>query len=159
MKEKVFILVEEMEIVARYNIINKFIVEYRKGVHMIEVKLLADKKVIVETLSRIGIANKKKKILFPSCYIYEQDDKNYIVHFKELFALTRENSYNNVCLEDELRLKATVFNLKNWGLIEVDDSVIDPHNTFLFVLPFKEKNQWQISHKYNTKNLYNVKKD
>lgn len=126
---------------------------------MIEIKLLADKKVIIETLSRIGIANKKKKIIFPSCYLYEQDDKIFIAHFKELFALTRENAYNNMCLDDELRLKATIFNLKHWGLVEVDDSTIDPHDKFLFVLNFKDKSEWQISHKYNIKNLYNVKKD
>ena len=125
---------------------------------MIEIKLLVDKKIIVESCSRIGIANKKKKILFPSCYLYEQDGKVYIAHFKELFALTRENSYNNMCLEDELRLKATIFNLKHWGLVEVDDLTIEPHNKFLFVLPFKEKKDWEISHKFNIKNLYNVKK-
>ena len=126
---------------------------------MIEVKLLCDKKVIIETLSRIGIANKKKKIIFPSCYFYEKDEKIYIAHFKELFALTRENSYNNMCLDDELRLKAVCFCLRNWGLIDVSDEAINPSNKYVFVLPFKEKSQWEINHKFNTRNLYLVEKN
>ena len=76
---------------------------------MIEVTLKNDKKVVIETLSRIGIANKKKKILFPSCYLWEQDDKTYIAHFKELFKLTRPNAYDTICEDDILRLKAVVF--------------------------------------------------
>jgi len=126
---------------------------------MIEIKLLADKKVIIESCSRIGIANKNKKILYPSCYLYEKDNKTFLLHFKELFLITRENSYNNVSLEDELRLKAVCFCLRNWGLIDVSDEAINPSNKYLFVLPFKDKKDWIINHKFNVKNLYNVKKD
>jgi len=121
---------------------------------MIEVKLKADKKVIIETVSRIGIANKKKKILFPSCYFYEKDGKTYIAHFKELFQLTRENAYNTICEDDILRLKATVFCLQNWCLIDVKPEDIEPHNKYVFVLNFKDKKDWIISHKFNIKNLY-----
>ena len=126
---------------------------------MIEIKLLADKKVIQESLSRIGIANKKKKILFPSCYLLEDNDKIYLAHFKELFKITRDNAYENLCEDDILRLQSIAWNLKNWGLINVDDSSITNHSKYVFVLPFKEKNQWVISHKFNIKNLYSVKKD
>ncbi|MEM4260966.1 MAG: translational repressor RegA [Candidatus Woesearchaeota archaeon] len=121
---------------------------------MIEVTLKTDKKVIIETLTRIGIANKKKKIIYPSCYLYEKDGKNYICHFKELFKLTRKNAYDTMCEDDNLRLKATCFCLKTWGLLEVDDSSIDPHNKYVFVLNFKDKPEWKISHKFNIKNLY-----
>ena len=125
---------------------------------MIEVTLKADKKVISETLSRIGIANKKKKIIFPSCYLYEADGKIYICHFKELFKLTRDNAYNTICEDDVLRLKSNIFCLKNWGLLEVDDNSINPHNKYVFVLNFKDKPDWIISHKFNIKNLYNSEK-
>jgi hypothetical protein len=126
---------------------------------MIEIGLKCDKKVIQETMTRIGIANKKEKVIYPSCYFYEADGKNYIAHFKELFKLTRNNAYNNMCLDDELRLKAVCFCLRNWGLIDVSDEDINPSNKYVFVLPFKEKSQWRILHKFNIKSLYNENKN
>jgi len=115
---------------------------------LLKIKLLADKKVVQETTNRIGIANKRKKILYPSCYIYEKDGEIYLAHFKQLFVL-RDNGYNNVCDEDIKRRNAVAFCLKNWGLIEVEDTDIVPHDTFVFVLPHKEKQDWKISHKVN----------
>ena len=42
---------------------------------------------IRETLSRIGVASRKDKILYQSCHILHKQGKYYIVHFKELFLL------------------------------------------------------------------------
>ena len=42
---------------------------------------------IRETLSRIGVASRKEKVLYQSCHILHKQGKYYIVHFKELFAL------------------------------------------------------------------------
>jgi hypothetical protein len=39
-----------------------------------------------ETLTRIGVASKKDRILYQSCHILHKQGKYYIVHFKELFA-------------------------------------------------------------------------
>lgn len=122
---------------------------------MLEVKLLVDKKVAQETTNRIGIANKKKKILYPSCYIYEDEGRTYLVHFKQLFTLTRENGYDNTSEEDIKRRNAVAFCLKNWQLIDVEDDMIEPHDTFVFVLPHKEKNEWKINHKVNLFTLNN----
>ena len=114
----------------------------------LKIKLLADKKVVQETTNRIGIANKRKKILYPSCYIYEKDGETYLVHFKQLFAI-RDNGYDNVCAEDIKRRNAVAFCLKNWGLIEVDDEDIEPHDVFVFVLRHEFKHEWKIYHKVN----------
>ena len=122
---------------------------------LIEVKPTADIAVIRETLSRCGIANKKKKILYPSCYLYEAFGVYYIAHFKQLFLLTRQDGYNNLCEDDLARRNGIIFCLKNWGLIDVDESIIEPHDKFIFVLPFKEKNQWTISNKFNINNVDN----
>jgi hypothetical protein len=116
---------------------------------LLKIKLLEDKKVIQETTNRIGIANKKKKVLFPSCYLYERDGDTYLVHFKQLFSLTRSNGYNNISIEDITRRNAVAFCLKNWGLIDIDDESIDPHDIYVFVLPHKDKNDWEINHKVN----------
>ena len=40
-----------------------------------------------ETLTRIGVASKKDKILYQSCHILHNRGQYYVVHFKELFAL------------------------------------------------------------------------
>jgi hypothetical protein len=117
---------------------------------LLEVKLKADKKVIVETLNRIGIADKKRKILYPSCYFHEQDGKTFICHFKQMFLLSEKgDSYDNISEEDIFRRNAIVFCLKNWGLIEVDMEKIEPHDRFVFVLPHKNKAEWKIIHKFS----------
>ena len=41
-----------------------------------------------ETLTRIGVASRKDKTLYQSCHILHKQGKYYIVHFKELFAVT-----------------------------------------------------------------------
>lgn len=118
--------------------------------HMVEVVLKTDTKIIKETLSRIGIANKKKNVLFPSCYLYANFEKFYIVHFKEMFLLTRANGYNNISEKDLERKNSIIFCLENWGLIDVvDKSTIDPHNEYVYVLPHKDKHKWSIEHKFN----------
>lgn len=122
---------------------------------LIEITPTADIAVIKETLSRCGIANKKKKILYPSCYLYEAFGVYYIAHFKQLFLLTRQDGYNNLCEDDLARRNGIIFCLKNWGLIDVDESLIEPHDKFIYVLPFKEKNQWAISNKFNINNVDN----
>lgn len=115
----------------------------------IEIMLKADEKIVKETLTRIGIVNKKRRILYPSCYLVEQFGKYYIFHFKELFSLAKSNWYNNLSQEDIKRKNSIVYCLKQWGLIDVDDSLIDPHDLFVFVLPHDKKNEYIISHKFN----------
>jgi hypothetical protein len=43
--------------------------------------------------------------------------------------------------------------LKKWGLIEVEDSLIEPHSIKVFVLNHKDKKDWKIEHKFNVNNL------
>ena len=38
---------------------------------------------VKETLTRIGVASKKDKILYQSCHILHKQGRYYIVHFKE----------------------------------------------------------------------------
>ena len=117
--------------------------------NLIEIIPKVDIKVIKETLTRIGICNKKTKTIYPTCYLYENYDKYYIVHFKEMFLLTRDNSYNNLSEMDTKRKNAIAFCLKNWGLIDTDDELIADHNIKVDVIPHKEKKDWKISHKFN----------
>ena len=51
-----------------------------------------------ETLTRIGVASRKEKIIYQSCHILHKQGKYYIVHFKELFAL--DGKKTNLSLND-----------------------------------------------------------
>ena len=53
----------------------------------VELKQQDDFLKVKETLTRIGVASRKEKILYQSCHILHKQGKYYIVHFKELFAL------------------------------------------------------------------------
>jgi len=57
---------------------------------MVEVKLAEEEDFLKvrETLTRIGVASRKDRTLYQSCHILHKQGKYYIVHFKELFALT-----------------------------------------------------------------------
>jgi hypothetical protein len=116
---------------------------------LLEVEIKSDKKIIIESLSRIGISDKKRKILYPSCYLYEKDNKYYIAHFKQLFLIDgNEDGYDNISDEDICRRNSIVFCLKNWGLVDVDLEKIKPFDRFVFVLPHSQKKEWKIFHKY-----------
>jgi hypothetical protein len=116
---------------------------------MIRVELLMNDKVIRESLARIGIGDKKNKVLWPSCYLIKHENDYHIAHFKELFLL-RDGGYNNISDEDVARLHSVVFCLKTWGMIDVDNNDIPNHTTFVFVLSHKNKDTWKISHKINS---------
>jgi hypothetical protein len=115
-----------------------------------------DPKIIHETLSRIGICSERKKIVWPSCYLFEIDGVFAIVHFKELFQLTREDSFDDMFDEDLERKNSIIFLLDSWKLIEpIDPELISPHGIKVFVLPYSEKKFWTIEHKI--KNFQNIK--
>jgi hypothetical protein len=106
---------------------------------------------IKETLSRIGVASRKDKKLFQSCHILHKQNKYYIVHFKELFALDGKPS--NFSDEDKGRRNTIAQLLQDWGLIKViDENVIKEPRTSMSqikILTHKEKNDWELVTKYN----------
>jgi hypothetical protein len=103
-----------------------------------------------ETLTRIGVASRKEKIIYQSCHILHKQGKYYIVHFKELFALDGKNT--NLSVNDVQRRNRIIQLLSDWGLITVVkvESIADvaPLNQ-IKVLAFKEKDEWTLESKYN----------
>ena len=106
---------------------------------------------VKETLTRIGIASRKDKILYQSCHILHKQKKYYIVHFKELFALDGKPTDFS---ESDIGRRNTIINLLGeWGLI----TIADPEQTKepvtplsqIKVLAFKEKSEWELVAKYN----------
>ena len=108
-----------------------------------------------ETLTRIGVASKKERILYQSCHILHKQGKYYIVHFKELFAL--DGKPTDLTDNDLSRRNAIANLLEDWGLVTLvnKDSTTVPEPIFLSqikILSHKDKGDWQLIPKYNIGN-------
>ena len=121
--------------------------------NLVEVRLKKDDDFlkIRETLTRIGVASKKQKTLYQSCHILHKQGRYFIVHFKELFALDGKPSNFT---ESDIARRNTITNLlKEWDLVEIvsDSQTQNPVAPIsqVKVLPFKEKQEWELVAKYN----------
>jgi hypothetical protein len=121
--------------------------------NMVEVRLKQpdDFLKIRETLTRIGVSSRKEKTIYQSCHILHKQGKYYIVHFKELFALDGKPSNFG---EDDIARRNTIANLlSEWGLVELveEQKTSDPVAPLsqIKVLPYKERNEWNLVAKYN----------
>jgi hypothetical protein len=123
------------------------------GIH---VKLLDDEDFMVvrETLSRIGVSPKGKKILYQSCHLIHKNGVYVLAHFKELFAL--DGLPSNVSEEDTKRRNAIAQLLEDWELLEVidKDKIKDrlPINA-LKIIRYSEKDDWDLIPKFNPGSL------
>ena len=122
---------------------------------MIQVKILVDRKIVHETLSRCGIANFDTCILYPSCYLIHLDDKDYIAHFKELFKFINKDAFDNMTESDFERLNSVCYCVEKWGLIDCLDE-IEPHKIKIDCIRFDEKKEWIIKNKIKIKNLETI---
>jgi len=106
-----------------------------------------------ETLTRIGVASRKDKKLFQSCHILHKQGRYFIVHFKELFLLDGKKS--NLEENDIARRNTIAQLMSDWGLIGIENkSKIEPLAPMrqIKIIPFKEKNNWELCPKYNIGN-------
>ena len=118
----------------------------------VEIKLKSDDDFLKarETLSRIGVASKKDKILYQSCHILHKQGRYFITHFKELFALDGKEA--DLSDSDLQRRNAIAKLLSDWGLIELLDSEVVTETapmSQIKILPYKEKDEWTLVTKYN----------
>jgi len=108
---------------------------------------------IRETLTRIGVASRKDQKLFQSCHILHKQGRYFITHFKELFLLDGKPS--NLMDNDIQRRNTIATLLSDWGLVTIVDKSqamdVAPLRQ-IKVIPFKEKNQWELCPKYNIGN-------
>jgi hypothetical protein len=108
---------------------------------------------IKETLTRIGIASKKDKVLYQSCHILHKQSRYYLVHFKEMFLLDGKNS--DISEDDISRRNRVARLLEDWGLVRL----LDPERVeetgelpYIKIIPFKEKSSWSLESKYTIGN-------
>jgi len=116
-----------------------------------EVKLLKPLVVIKETLERIGIANRKEKKIYPSCYAEQtvQGVAN-IFHFKEKLKVPKMEDI------DVKRLNTIVWLLSKWNLIQLEKEQLDAvkaniSEKKIFILSKQQKDEenWEAVHKYH----------
>jgi hypothetical protein len=105
---------------------------------------------IKETLTRIGVASKKDKILYQSCHILHKQGRYFIVHFKELFALDGKQAE---LTDNDLERRNVIAKLLfDWGLLKIIEA--DLHTNLaplsqVKIISFKEKDEWDLQSKYN----------
>lgn len=119
---------------------------------LIEVKLNEpdDFLKVRETLSRIGVASRKEKVLYQSCHILHKQGKYYIVHFKELFLLDGKKSDFS---DDDKARRNTIANLLHeWELLDLADEKKSEDPTAplsqIKIISHKEKSEWTLVTKY-----------
>lgn len=102
-----------------------------------------------ETLSRIGVASRKEKILYQSCHILHKRGRYFILHFKQLFAL--DGKPTDISENDVARTNAIARLLAEWGLLvlvkpESLGAVAPLHE--IKIITHKEKPLWTLVTKY-----------
>jgi hypothetical protein len=105
-----------------------------------------------ETLTRIGVASRKEQKLFQSCHILHKQGRYFIVHFKELFLLDGKKANLE---ENDLNRRNTIATLlSDWGLVSfaVKNELTCAPLRQIKIIPFKEKDKWELCPKYNIGN-------
>lgn len=103
-----------------------------------------------ETLTRIGVASRKDKILYQSCHILHKQGRYYIVHFKELFAL--DGKLADISDNDLQRRNTIAKLLSDWGLVKILDQnkyADQAPLSQIKVIAYKDKDEWNLQAKYN----------
>ena len=108
---------------------------------------------IRETLTRIGVASRKDRKLYQSCHILHKQGRYFIVHFKELFLLDGKKS--NLEENDIARRNTIATLMSDWGLLTIEQvnqaQPVAPLRQ-IKIIPYKEKNEWELCPKYNIGN-------
>ncbi|MGL5579402.1 MAG: translational repressor RegA [Cetobacterium sp.] len=115
---------------------------------MLEIKLKSDDDFlkIKETLTRMGIANNKDRVLYQSCHILQKQGLYYIVHFKELLQL--DGRQVDITVEDELRRNNIAKCLSDWNMCDIVGTHRFNTENHFRIISFKEKENWKLVSKY-----------
>ena len=105
--------------------------------------------IILETLTRLGIASKKSKTLYQSCHLLHKKGRYYVVHYKELFLL--DNKQADISEDDYRRRNRIAKFLHEWKLCKVlNKSELEflVEASEIKIVPHKEKKDWSLIAKY-----------
>lgn len=115
---------------------------------MIEVRVRTDSPNLVrETLNRIGVVDRQKKVIYPSVYLHEVEGKFFLIHFKEWFLINRDDSFDNVSDEDKNRVAYVAMMLFKWGIVEPVPVLNPKKDSKLSVIKSIDLKEYTIKHK------------
>ncbi len=103
---------------------------------------------IVETLTRIGISSRDKKLV-QTCHLFHKRGKYYVCHFKELFKLDGVDK-SDISLEDIERRNAIAKLLEEWGLCEIlQKEKAEPSSlNRVKIVPYSRKRDYTLKQNY-----------
>jgi hypothetical protein len=104
---------------------------------------------VKETLTRMGVASMKDKVLSQSAHILHRRGKYYICHFKEMFAL--DGLRTDISDADIARRNRIIKMLEDWKMVEVlDKDKLDPMGppNMVKVIKYSERDNWTLRPKY-----------
>lgn len=103
---------------------------------------------IIETLTRIGITTKDKKLV-QTCHILHKRGRYYICHFKELFRLDGVEK-TDITEEDIQRRNAIAKLLQEWGLCDIADKTKSEPSSMnrIKIIGHSQKSQYQLKQNY-----------
>lgn len=103
---------------------------------------------IVETLTRIGISTRDRKLV-QTCHLFHKRGKYYVCHFKELFKLDGVDK-SDITSEDIERRNAIAKLLQEWGLCEIMDSKKAEPSSLnrVKIVPYSRKNEYTLKQNY-----------
>lgn len=123
---------------------------------MVEVELIEDFGTVVETLTRMGLMNYKRKELYQTAHLLHRQGKYYICHFKEMLKL---DGLDVKLSDDDIgRRNRIIHILKNWKFITpVSDSYTENmvNRKRVGVISYTEKDNWNLIYKYRMGKLNN----
>jgi len=111
----------------------------------IELKERDDFLKIVETLTRIGLESRNKKLV-QTCHILHKRGKYYICHYRELFKL--DGFDRTISEEDIARRNGIAVLLEQWGLCKIIGNAEPNSLQKVKIIPFKEKDDWSLKANY-----------
>ena len=103
---------------------------------------------IVETLTRIGIATRDKRLV-QTCHLFHKKGKYYICHFKELFKLDGVDK-TDISDEDFERRNAIAKLLEEWGLCEIlqQQKFSNANLNRIKIVPYSQKKNYTLKQNY-----------
>lgn len=129
--------------------------------NLIEIKLTNPNNFLIvsETLTRIGMYNRRENELVQICHLLHKKGKYYIVHFKQLFYLDRKLK-SKYTYYDKLRTLYIANLLDKWGLVKlvnpkhyilIDDAVdsYTPRDLRLRIVSNSNKKNYKLTTKYS----------
>ena len=115
----------------------------------IELKEREDFLKIIETLTRIGLESKDKKLV-QTCHILHKRGKYYICHYRELFKL--DGFERDISEEDVLRRNGIARLLEQWNLCKIIGNSEPYSLAKVKIIPYSQKDDWILKQNYTIGN-------